>query len=121
MPASQVKKAHLAKCQRCRRATFLRRKLRDVVFRDAPMEPWFRCMVGCDREQLRQHLEAHFEPWMTWGNYGVGKNRWTIGHRMPCASFKLGGFAEDCRAFHHSNLFPQDFTENSRLGACPAD
>ena len=74
MPASQVKKAHLAKCQRCRRATLLRRKFRDVVFRNAPMEPWFRRMLGCDRDQLRQHLEALFDPWMTWSNYGAGKN-----------------------------------------------
>ena len=121
MPASQVKKAHLAKCQRCRRATFLRRKLRGVVFRNAPMEPSFRCMVGCDRGQLRQHLESLFEPWMNRENYCVGKNRWTIGHRMPCASYRLVEFAEDCRAFNHANLFPRDFTENSRLGACPAD
>ena len=117
MPASTVKKAHLAKCQRCRRATFLRRELRDVVFKDHPMKPWFRCMLGCDRATLRQWLQDHFEPWMTWENYGAKRGCWTIGHRRPCASFALGVFSEDCKAFHHTNLHPQDFIENSRLGA----
>ena len=111
------KKEYLAKNQRARRATFLRRKLRAMVFKDEPVERWFLAMVGCSREALRAHLETQFVEGMSWATYGVGKGKWSIGHRRPCVSFKLGDFKEDCACFHFSNLFPQDFCENSGLGA----
>ena len=111
------KKEYLAKNQNARRATFLRRKLRAMVFTDEPVERWFLAMVGCSREALRQHLASHFVDGMSWSNYGVGKDKWSIDHVAPCKNFRLGEFAEDCRAFHHSNLRPMWFCANSAKGA----
>ena len=111
------KKEYLAKTQNARRATFLRRKLRVMVFTDEPVERWFLAMVGCSREALRQHLASHFVDGMSWSTYGVGKDKWSIDHVVPCKSFRLGEFAEDCRAFHHSNLRPMWFCANSAKGA----
>jgi len=103
--------------QNARRADFLRRKLRDVVFRDAPMGGWFRAMVGCTRDDLRAHLERQFEPWMTWTNYGVGDGKWSIDHIVPCKRFRLGQFPEDCACFNYTNLRPLSFAQNSSKGA----
>ena len=111
------KKEYLAKTQNARRATFLRRKLRAMVFKDEPVDRWFLAMVGCGREALRQHLASHFVDGMAWATYGVGKDKWSIDHVVPCKSFRLGEFAEDCRAFHHSNLRPMWFCANSAKGA----
>ena len=74
-------------------------------------------MVGCSREALRQHLETHFVEGMSSSNYGVGKGRWSIDHVVPCKNFRLGEFAEDCRAFHYTNLRPMWFCANSAKGA----
>ena len=34
-------------------------------------------------QELREHLEKQFEPWMNWDNYGVGNNCWNIDHIIP--------------------------------------
>ena len=115
--ATVRKSEYLAKSQNARRAAFLRRKLRDMVFKDEPVERWFQTMVGCTRDALRAHLERQFTEGMSWTNYGVGTDRWSIDHVVPCKNFRLGDFAEDCRAFHYSNLRPMDFCANSAKGA----
>ena len=74
-------------------------------------------MVGCGREALRRHLETHFVEGMSWTNYGVGKDKWSIDHVVPCKNFRLGEFAEDCACFHYTNLRPMWFCENSAKGA----
>ena len=112
----EKKSRHLQKSQVARRASFLRRKLRDWIFRDEPVEPWFRCMVGCSRDALREHLEKQLVDGMTWATHGVGKGKWSIDHIQPCASFRLGEFTEDCRCFNWKNLRPMWFSENSSKG-----
>ena len=115
--ATVRKKLYLAKNQNARRATFLRRKLRAMVFKDEQVERWFLAMVGCGREALRQHLETHFVEGMSWSNYGVGKDKCSIDHVVPCKGSRLGKPAEERRAFHYSNLRPMWFCANSAKGA----
>ena len=88
-----------------------------MVFKDEPVDRWFLAMVGCSREALRQHLASHFVDGMSWSTYGVGKGKWSIDHIVPCKSFRLGEFAEDCACFRYSNLRPMWFSANSAKGA----
>lgn len=46
-------------------------------------------LLGYSVEQLRSHLEAHFEPGMCWDNYGKGRTEWSIDHTRPISSFPL--------------------------------
>jgi len=72
-------------------------------------------LVGYSLADLRRHLEALFQPGMTWNNYGD----WEIDHRRPVASFSFTtphclGF-RDCWAL--SNLQPLWAQENRSKGA----
>lgn len=57
---------------------------------------------GCTRDALVQHLEAQFQPGMTWENHGA----WHIDHIRPLASFDLTDHAQRTAANHFSNLRP---------------
>ena len=70
-------------------------------------------------EQLKQHLEALWEPWMNWDNYGGNlKNKnvknWHIDHIIPHSSFKYKSMDEqsfkECWAL--LNLRPLEKLEN---------
>ena len=120
--STRSKIAYLKTNQNARRADFLRRKLRDILIRNEPMPPWFRTMIGCSRDELRTHLERHFETEMSWSNYGRGRGHWSIDHTRPMKSFRLGEFTEDCRAMHYSNLRPMWYCANSSKGdSLPAE
>lgn len=69
-------------------------------------------LAGCSWEELRSHLEARFEPGMTWENMGYGG--WEIDHIRPCASFPdLGTSPEQQReCFHYTNLQPLWYWDN---------
>jgi hypothetical protein len=64
--------------------------------------------VGCNVEQLRNHLESQFVDGMTWENQGD----WHIDHIRPCASFDLSNEDERQRCFHYTNLQPLWATDN---------
>ena len=34
-------------------------------------------------QELKEHLERQFEPWMTWENHGIGEGCWNIDHIYP--------------------------------------
>jgi hypothetical protein len=70
-------------------------------------EPTF-ALVGCTRGELRLHLEAQFQPGMSWANYG----KWHIDHRRPICTFTLADPAQQKIAFHFSNLRPLWAEEN---------
>ena len=42
-------------------------------------------LVGYSTEKLKNHLEKHFLPGMTWENYG----QWHIDHRIPVSAFNF--------------------------------
>ena len=65
-------------------------------------------------EQLKEHLESQFEPWMTWNNHG----KWHLDHitpqsKLPYASMDEPNF-QKCWALE--NLQPLEAKENMSLG-----
>jgi hypothetical protein len=72
-------------------------------------------------EELKQHLENQFEPWMTWDNHGIislTKRTWNIDHiypqsLLPFSSMKKENFLK-CWAL--SNLRPLGAMENVKKG-----
>ncbi len=59
-------------------------------------------LIGCSIEQLKQHLETHFQVGMSWKNYG----KWHIDHIKPCCQFDLSKPKEQLKCFHYTNLQP---------------
>lgn len=61
-------------------------------------------------EQLRAHLEAQFEPGMSWSNYGKGKGQWSIDHIRPILTFPSEASIQEINALN--NLRPLWHSEN---------
>ena len=70
-------------------------------------------LLGCTVDELRQHLESQFEPWMTWKNHGL----WDIDHIIACAKFNLVDPEQQRICFNWSNLQPLEHIENIKKGA----
>lgn len=62
----------------------------------------FNDYIGCSTKELKEYIEAKFQPNMTWDNYG----EWHIDHIKPCSSFNLADPQEQRACFHYSNLQP---------------
>lgn len=78
-------------------------------------------LVGYTLEELMEHLESKFEPWMNWGNHGVyeeGKLKWQIDHIRPVSSFNFetpdDKEVKECWAL--SNLQPLEVIANIKKG-----
>jgi hypothetical protein len=74
-----------------------------------------RSLLGCSIQHARRHIEAQFEPGMTWENFG--RNGWHLDHVIPCSAFDLRNPMHQRRCFHYSNLKPMWQRENIRKGA----
>ncbi len=68
-------------------------------------------ILGCSYEELKNYIESKFEPWMTWGNYGLPKDNiyelnktWDIDHKTPLSSAKSE--EELIKLCHYINLQP---------------
>ena len=59
-------------------------------------------LLGNTIEGAKAHLESHFQPGMTWDNYGA----WHVDHIKPCAAFDLTDPAQQRACFHFTNLQP---------------
>ena len=70
-------------------------------------------LLGCSIDELWNHLESKFKPWMTKENYGL----WHVDHIKPCASFDLTCPVQQLACFHYTNLQPLSATDNRRKGA----
>jgi len=68
--------------------------------------------LGSSIEELKQHLEAQFQPGMTWENHG----EWHIDHIKPLASFNLSDRAQFLEACHFTNLQPLWAEDNIMKG-----
>jgi len=76
---------------------------------------------GYTWEDLVRHIEAQFEPWMSWENWGQlprGKIRgvtWQIDHCLPKAMFVYRDFSDEDfkRCWSLENLQVLDSVENS--------
>lgn len=71
-------------------------------------------LLGCSLGHLKFHLEALFEPGMTWENRGHG---WHVDHVLPLSSFDLTDQAQLARACHFTNLQPLWARDNMAKGA----
>jgi 5-methylcytosine-specific restriction endonuclease McrA len=69
-------------------------------------------LAGCSLEELRAHIEAQFQPGMTWDNWT--KDGWHLDHIKPIASFDRPDHP-DC--WHYTNLQPLWAEENLKKGA----
>ena len=67
-------------------------------------------LIGCTIEELKAHIEAQFEPWMTWDNWEV--HGWHIDHIKPCAAFDLTDPEQQRECFHYTNLQPLACEQN---------
>ena len=76
-------------------------------------------LTGCTLQHLRQHLEAQFQPGMTWANHTL--DGWHIDHIQPCSSFDLTDEAQARACFHYTNLQPlwSDANWRKRAAADP--
>lgn len=68
--------------------------------------------LGCSVAELETHLQNHFQPGMTWQNYG----RWHIDHKLPLFSFDLTDREQLLKAVHYTNLQPMWARENLEKG-----
>jgi len=76
-----------------------------------PMFAW--SLVGCSADELRAHLAAKFEPWMSFANHG----KWHVDHIRPCSTFDLLDPEQQKICFHFTNLQPLPARKNLRKAA----
>lgn len=69
-----------------------------------------RILLGYSTEELRAHLEKHFQLGMTWENYGKGKDQWSIDHTRPISSFATTAKLAEINALE--NLRPMWHSQN---------
>jgi hypothetical protein len=70
-------------------------------------------LVGCDLGTFIAHLESLWDENMNWGNYGIGKDKWSMDHIIPIEWHDLED-NEDCKkAFHFSNTQPMWNPQNA--------
>jgi hypothetical protein len=69
-------------------------------------------MLGYTPQQLREHLEAQFEPWMSWENWGQGPGTWQVDHIRLVSSFSKGTPPSVVNAL--SNLRPLAYEANMK-------
>ena len=71
-------------------------------------------LIGCTPDELRQHLESKFEPWMNWENQGQGG--WDIDHIIAMSKFDLSCPVQQHACCHYSNLQPLGHADNIKKG-----
>jgi len=71
-------------------------------------------LIGCTPDELRQHLESKFEPWMNWENQGLGG--WDVEHIIPMSKFNLICPVQQHAYCHWSNLQPMELIANIKKG-----
>lgn len=71
--------------------------------------------VGFTRDELMTHLEALFQPGMTWDNYG----QWHVDHKKPLSQFAFNGPDDPMlkEAWALENLQPLWAEDNLKKGA----
>jgi len=59
-------------------------------------------LLGCNLEELKEHLSSKFQDGMSFENYG----KWHLDHIIPCDSFDLTDTKNQEICFHYTNLQP---------------
>ncbi len=70
--------------------------------------------LGCPIKEFKKHLEAQWQPGMSWDNYGL--YGWHIDHIVPLCKFDLKNREELFKAVHYTNLQPLWAKENLSKG-----
>lgn len=65
---------------------------------------------------IKSHFQNQFVGKMSWENYGLGDDKWNIGHRIARALYDHSNPEDVRRCWAKKNLFPQWQTENQSLG-----
>jgi hypothetical protein len=71
-------------------------------------------LIGCSIEELRKHIESQWQPGMSWDNWGNGKGKWNIDHRLPIAAFKLSDPEQQKIVFNWKNMAPLWYEDNMK-------
>ena len=71
-------------------------------------------LIGCTIDELRQHIESKFEPWMNWENQGLGG--WDVEHIKACFHFNMEDPQQQRACFNWSNLQPMEHIANIKKG-----
>lgn len=63
--------------------------------------------LGCSIAKFKAHIEAKFQPGMTWDNWGRGKGKWHLDHIIiPLSAWNLQDRSQFLRACHYTNYQP---------------
>ena len=71
--------------------------------------------VKLSSHEFRIHIEKTFKEGMTWDNYGIGENKWTIGHAKPIM-YKNPTDEQIINRLHYKNTFAQWWNDNQEQG-----
>ena len=72
--------------------------------------------LGCNSSFLKSYIESLWTEGMTWDNYGYGKGKWVIDHKIPLVL--LSSHPEiTAELIHYTNLQPLWFEDNATKGA----
>lgn len=97
----------------------LRRRVHTAL-RGARKSASVSALLGCSLDEARSHIEAQFQPGMTWDNWGrgwAGAREWHLDHVKPLASFDLTDAAQMAEACHYTNLQPLWAKDNIAKGS----
>lgn len=67
-------------------------------------------LLGCSIEEFRRHIEAQWQPGMTWENHR--RYGWHLDHIRPLNSFDLSDPEQQAMACHYTNMQPLWWREN---------
>lgn len=73
--------------------------------------------LGCTLSELKTYIESLFSTGMSWSNYGIKKDQWSLDHVRPFASFNLKDPEQQRQAAHYTNLQPLWHKDNLSKGA----
>lgn len=69
-------------------------------------------LIGIDYEGFVAHIEALFQPGMSWEN----RSEWHLDHILPCASFDLTDVDQQKVCFNYKNIQPLWAMDNMKKG-----
>ena len=69
-------------------------------------------LLGCSREEFKNHIESLFTEGMNWNNHGI--YGWHLDHKIPLSSAKTENEAHSL--CHYTNLQPLWWYENLSKG-----
>lgn len=70
--------------------------------------------IGCSLENLKIHIESQFIEGMSWDNYGIKENQWSIDHIIPCSKFDHTSIEEIKKCHNYKNLRPMWHIDNMK-------